>query len=120
MRHYLHVHHILIKLGWYRYIACMASSFHCYEFEDHTQDANYQNCFRSVVTQNDISLSPLLSPYHEESDAKDCLPDLGLGEMLITWPILNGFPDFKDQQTHDAPDVLLVLFLKKLTTPKQS
>ena len=46
--------------------------------------------------------------------------DLGPGEMLITWPILNGFPDFKDQQTHDAPDVLLVLFLKKLTIPRQS
>ena len=25
----------------------------------------------------------------------------------------HGFPDFKDQQTHDAPDVLLALFLKK-------
>ena len=46
--------------------------------------------------------------------------DLGPGETLITWPILNGFPDFKDQQTHDTPDVLLVLFLKKLTTPRQS
>ena len=43
--------------------------------------------------------------------------DLGPGGTLITLPILNGFPDFKDQQTHDAPDVLLVLFLKKLTTP---
>ena len=46
--------------------------------------------------------------------------DLGPGETLITWPILNGFPDFKDQQTHDAPDILLVLSLKKLTTPRQS
>ena len=46
--------------------------------------------------------------------------DLGPGETLVTWPILNRFPDFKDQQTHDAPDVLLVLFLKKLTIPRQS
>ena len=44
----------------------------------------------------------------------------GHGETLITWPILNGFPDFKGQQTHDAPNVLLVLFLKKLTIPRQS
>ena len=43
--------------------------------------------------------------------------DLGPGETLITWPILKIFPDFKDQQTHDAPDVLLALFLKKLTIP---
>ena len=35
--------------------------------------------------------------------------------MLITWPILNRFPDLKDQQTYDAPDILLALFLKKLT-----
>ena len=46
--------------------------------------------------------------------------DLGPGEALITWPILNGFPNFKDQQTHNAPDVLLVLSLKKLTIPRQS
>ena len=46
--------------------------------------------------------------------------ELSPGEMIIPWPILNRFPDFKDQQTHDAPDVLLALFLKKLTIPRQS
>ena len=30
------------------------------------------------------------------------------GKILITLQILNVFPDFKDQQTHDAPDVLLL------------
>ena len=46
--------------------------------------------------------------------------DLGPGETLMTWPILNGFPNFKDQQIHDAPEFLLVLSLKKLTIPRQS
>ena len=40
------------------------------------------------------------------------------GEMLITSQILNRFPDLKDQQTHDTPDVLSALFLKKFTIPK--
>ena len=46
--------------------------------------------------------------------------ELSPREMLITWSILNRFPNFKDQQTHDAPDILLALFLKKLTIPRQS
>ena len=54
------------------------------------------------------------------AELRSVCTDLGPGETLITWPILNGFPNFKDQQTHDAPDVLLVLSLKKLTIPWQS
>ena len=46
--------------------------------------------------------------------------ELSPRETLITWPILNRCPDFKAQQTYDAPDVFLALFLKKLTIPRQS
>ena len=48
---------------------------------------------------------------------KSVCTDLGPGQTLITWPTLKGYPDFKDRQTLDAPDVLLALFLKKLTIP---
>ena len=52
-------------------------------------------------------------------EAKVCCAELSPRETFITWPILNRFPDFKDQQTHDTQDVLLALFLKKLTIPRQ-
>ena len=50
---------------------------------------------------------------------KSVCAELSPRETLITWPILNRFPDFKDQQTYDTPDVLLALFLKKLIIPRQ-
>ena len=51
---------------------------------------------------------------------KSVYAELSPRETLITWQILNRFPDFKDQQTYDAPDVLLAVFLKKLTIPRQN
>ena len=81
-------------------------------FLKHTTSAsiNYQQFY----------LLPVLSGVPQESILKSVYADLNPGEMLITWPIFSGFPHFKDQQTHDAPDVLLALFLKKLTILRQS
>ena len=35
-------------------------------------------------------------------------------KIFIILQILNGFPDFKGQHTQATPDVILVVFLKKL------
>ena len=51
----------------------------------------------------DIASPALQSQFSGE--LRSVCTDLGPGETLITWPILNGFPDFKDQQTHDALDI---------------
>ena len=56
-------------------------------------------------------------PVNKISKLKSVCADLNPGETLITWTILNGFPDFKNQQMHDTPDVLLALFSEEVDHP---
>ena len=73
-----------------------------------------------LVAQIALQIILLLPGAEKWMELKSVCTELSPREMLITWPILNRFPNFKDQQTHATPDVLLALFLKKLTIPKQS